>query len=65
MSDRSSSGTTPPPIDHDTTGVVGEILGGEQSKRRRPEPSAVVIFGATGDLAGRNLAPAMLNVMLD
>lgn len=65
MSDRSSSGTTPPPIDHDTTGVVGEILGGEQSKRRRPEPSAVVIFGATGDLAGRKLAPALFNVMLD
>ncbi|MEO8703508.1 MAG: glucose-6-phosphate dehydrogenase, partial [Kofleriaceae bacterium] len=32
---------------------------------RRPEPTAIVIFGATGDLAGRKLAPALFNVMLD
>ncbi len=61
---RPSTGTIPP-LDHDQTGVVGEILGGEQSKRRKPEPVALVIFGATGDLAGRKLAPALFNVMLD
>ena len=45
--------------------VVGEILGEVSTKRRRPEPHAVVIFGATGDLAGRKLAPAFYNLMLD
>jgi len=62
MSDRHS---TVPPIDTDHSSVVGEILGGEPTKRRRPDPIAVVIFGATGDLAGRKLAPALFNVLLD
>ncbi len=51
--------TIPPP-------VVGEILGDfTQTKRRKPEPTSIVIFGATGDLAGRKLAPALYNIMLD
>src|SRR5206468_388783 len=50
--------TIPPP-------VTGEILGEAPQKRRRPEPTSVVIFGATGDLAGRKLAPALYNIMLD
>jgi glucose-6-phosphate 1-dehydrogenase len=45
--------------------VTGEILGDLSTKRRRPEPTAIVIFGATGDLAGRKLAPALYNIMLD
>jgi len=45
--------------------VTGEILGDLRTKRRRPEPTAIVIFGATGDLAGRKLAPALYNIMLD
>jgi glucose-6-phosphate 1-dehydrogenase len=47
----------------DTSSVVGEILGDLQ-KRRRPDPCAIVIFGATGDLTGRKLAPALFNLML-
>jgi len=51
--------TIPPP-------VVGEILGDfSGAKRRKPEPTSIVIFGATGDLAGRKLAPALYNIMLD
>jgi glucose-6-phosphate 1-dehydrogenase len=45
--------------------VTGEILGDVTTKRRRPDPTAIVIFGATGDLAGRKLAPALYNLMLD
>jgi glucose-6-phosphate 1-dehydrogenase len=45
--------------------VTGEILGDLTTKRRRPEPTAIVIFGATGDLASRKLAPALFNIMLD
>ncbi|HEY0192489.1 MAG TPA: glucose-6-phosphate dehydrogenase [Kofleriaceae bacterium] len=45
--------------------VTGEILGDLTTKRRRPEPTAIVIFGATGDLAGRKLAPALFNMMID
>ena len=45
--------------------VVGEILGGAPDRRRRPDPCSVVIFGATGDLTGRKLAPALFNLMLD
>jgi glucose-6-phosphate 1-dehydrogenase len=45
--------------------VTGEILTDFVTKRRKPEPSTVVIFGATGDLAGRKLAPALYNLMLD
>jgi glucose-6-phosphate 1-dehydrogenase len=60
---RPRSNTQPPAVDHSS--VTGEILGGEPTKKRRPDPVAVVIFGATGDLAGRKLAPALFNVMLD
>jgi glucose-6-phosphate 1-dehydrogenase len=49
----------------DHSSVVAEIIGDVQTKKRRPDPTAVVIFGATGDLAGRKLAPALFNVMLD
>jgi glucose-6-phosphate 1-dehydrogenase len=45
--------------------VTGEILGDVTTRRRRPDPMAIVIFGATGDLAGRKLAPALYNMMLD
>jgi glucose-6-phosphate 1-dehydrogenase len=45
--------------------AVGEILGTVSNKRRRPEPTAIVIFGASGDLSGRKLAPALFNLMLD
>jgi glucose-6-phosphate 1-dehydrogenase len=48
-----------------TSSVTGEILGALATRRRRPDPTAIVIFGATGDLAGRKLAPALYNVMLD
>ncbi|MCW5802982.1 MAG: glucose-6-phosphate dehydrogenase [Deltaproteobacteria bacterium] len=41
------------------------MLGDVQTKKRRPDPTAIVIFGATGDLTGRKLAPALYNVMLD
>ena len=55
---QTSSGT-------DHSSIIGEILGDAPVKRGRPEPTAIVIFGATGDLAGRKLAPALFNVMLD
>jgi glucose-6-phosphate 1-dehydrogenase len=55
--------TTPPPVD--TSSVFGEILGDATTKRRRPEPTAIVIFGATGDLTGRKLIPALYNLMVD
>ncbi len=45
--------------------IIGEILGEAQPKRRRPDPCALVIFGALGDLSGRKLAPAVFNLMLD
>jgi glucose-6-phosphate 1-dehydrogenase len=45
--------------------VTAEILSDEGQKRRRPDPTAIVIFGATGDLAGRKLAPALYNIMVD
>jgi glucose-6-phosphate 1-dehydrogenase len=45
--------------------VTGEILGDVTTRRRRPDPTAIVIFGATGDLAGRKLAPALYNLLLD
>jgi len=50
-------------IDHSS--VHGEILGEGSTRRRRPDPTVVVIFGATGDLTSRKLAPALYNVMLD
>jgi glucose-6-phosphate 1-dehydrogenase len=49
----------------DTSSVIGEILDDTPQKRRRPDPTAIVIFGATGDLTGRKLAPALFNMMLD
>ena len=48
-----------------SSSVVGEILGEGPTKKRRPEPTSIVIFGATGDLASRKLAPALYNVMVD
>jgi len=45
--------------------VTGEILGTVSTKRRKPEPTAIVIFGALGDLSGRKLAPALYNLMVD
>ena len=47
------------------TKIIGEILGEVSTRRRRPEPTSVVIFGATGDLAGRKLAPALYNLMVE
>jgi glucose-6-phosphate 1-dehydrogenase len=47
-----------------TSTVITEILG-EGVKRRRPDPCSIIIFGATGDLTGRKLAPALYNLMLD
>src|SRR5207248_2958339 len=35
------------------------------SRRGRPEPCTIVIFGALGDLSGRKLAPAIYNLMVD
>ncbi|HEY3802393.1 MAG TPA: glucose-6-phosphate dehydrogenase [Kofleriaceae bacterium] len=45
--------------------ITGEILGTFAPKKKKPEPIAVVIFGATGDLSGRKLLPALFNLMLD
>ncbi|CAN5921001.1 glucose-6-phosphate dehydrogenase [soil metagenome] len=58
-----TSPTKPPPMDQSS--VVGEILDDQPVKRRKPDPTAIVIFGATGDLTGRKLAPALFNMMLD
>ena len=63
MTDRTRPPTVPP--DPAGSSVIGEILGDVSSKRRKPEPTAIVVFGATGDLAGRKLAPAFFNLMLD
>src|SRR6187402_325193 len=57
--------TIPPAPNEEHSSVVGEILGDVVTRRRRPDPCAIVIFGATGDLTGRKLAPALFNVMLD
>jgi glucose-6-phosphate 1-dehydrogenase len=35
------------------------------STRTRPEPCSVVIFGASGDLTGRKLVPALYNIAAD
>jgi glucose-6-phosphate 1-dehydrogenase len=57
---------TPPAVtERARSSVFGEILGDGPSKRRRPEPTAVVIFGATGDLTSRKLMPALYNMMVD
>lgn len=36
--------------------------GGARMAQKRPEPCALVIFGASGDLASRKLAPALFDV---
>jgi glucose-6-phosphate 1-dehydrogenase len=56
---------TQPPSRPSSSSITTEILGVLSPKRRKPEPTAVVIFGATGDLSGRKLAPALYNLMLD
>ena len=55
----------PSPTPSVASSVTGEILSDLVNKRRRPDPTSIVIFGATGDLAGRKLAPALFNMMLD
>ncbi|MEJ7598698.1 MAG: glucose-6-phosphate dehydrogenase [Kofleriaceae bacterium] len=45
--------------------VSAEVIGGDERASPRPEPCVIVIFGATGDLTGRKLAPALYNLMLD
>ncbi|MDQ3369414.1 MAG: glucose-6-phosphate dehydrogenase [Myxococcota bacterium] len=45
--------------------VFGEVIGGDEGTSPRPPPCAIVIFGATGDLTGRKLAPALYNLMVD
>lgn len=45
--------------------VTAEILGPVSNKRRKPEPSAIVIFGAMGDLSGRKLAPALYSLLAE
>jgi glucose-6-phosphate 1-dehydrogenase len=48
----------------DSSSVSAEVLGGD-TEEPRPEPCAIVIFGATGDLTGRKLGPALYNLMVD
>src|SRR5262249_17874023 len=48
-----------------SSSVTGEILGAMTTRRRKPDPTAIVIFGATGGLSGRKLAPARFTLMLD
>ena len=50
--------------DPPSSSVTAEILG-HTVRRRRIEPTAIVIFGATGDLTSRKLAPALYNTMID
>ena len=45
--------------------VTGEILGGATKRVAKIDPTSIVIFGATGDLTSRKLAPALFNLMLD
>jgi glucose-6-phosphate 1-dehydrogenase len=45
--------------------ITGEILGAPLLRKQKPEPGTVVIFGATGDLSGRKLLPALFNLTLD
>src|SRR5262249_24064720 len=61
----SPPGSGPAPSVSVASSGVGEILGDVTTKRRGPDPTAIVIFGATADLAGRKLAPALYNLMLD
>src|SRR5512139_4020432 len=64
MTERRKSPTSPP-SNLSGSAVSVEILSDTTAKKKRPDPMAVVIFGATGDLAGRKLAPALFNLMLD
>ena len=57
-------GTDPayfPPIHLDTPNPFRE----DQATRTRPEPCSVIIFGASGDLTGRKLIPALYNIAAD
>ncbi len=57
-------GTDPayfPPIHLDTPNPFSE----DQATRPRPEPCSVIIFGASGDLTGRKLIPALYNIAAD
>lgn len=57
-------GTDPayfPPIHLDTPNPFRE----DQATRPRPEPCSVIIFGASGDLTGRKLIPALYNIAAD
>jgi glucose-6-phosphate 1-dehydrogenase len=45
--------------------ITGEILGTPATKKKKNEPATIVIFGASGDLSGRKLMPALYNLMLD
>jgi glucose-6-phosphate 1-dehydrogenase len=64
MTEPARPGVARPSSSHGSS-VTCEILGDVHAKRRRPEPTAIVIFGALGDLAGRKLAPALFNLLLD
>ncbi|HZZ83191.1 MAG TPA: glucose-6-phosphate dehydrogenase [Anaeromyxobacteraceae bacterium] len=46
-------------------GVPCAVEGRELLREPAPSPCALVIFGATGDLARRKLAPALYNLALD
>jgi glucose-6-phosphate 1-dehydrogenase len=43
----------------------GERTAGRLGTDRRPDPSTLVIFGASGDLTHRKLVPALYNLLLD
>ena len=45
--------------------AIEEIPGPPILKTARPEPCALVIFGAFGDLSRRKLVPALYNLMAD
>ena len=51
--------TQPPPMEHSS--VVAEILS-DQTKRRRPEPTAIVIFGAMFGAIGMALAAPLFAI---
>jgi len=53
------------PRDPYHSSVTAEIIGDISGRKRCAEPTSIVIFGATGDLSGRKLAPALFNLMLD
>jgi len=49
-----------------TTGIHTEDVRGEPILRERtPDPCAIVIFGARGDLTQRKLVPALYNLMVE